>query len=60
MKTRAHITLVVDRSGSMQSIKEEAEVGIRKFIEEQAALDGVKVKVSLYQFDTVYEPASRW
>jgi uncharacterized protein YegL len=56
MKTRAHITLVVDRSGSMQSIKEEAEVGIRKFIEEQAALDGVKVKVSLYQFDTVYEP----
>lgn len=53
--TRAHITLVVDRSGSMQSIKEEAEGGIRKFLADQAALSGVKVKVSLYQFDAEYE-----
>lgn len=55
MTTRAHITLVVDRSGSMSTIKQEAEAGIAKFITEQAALDGVKVKVSLYQFDDVYE-----
>lgn len=53
--TRAHITLVVDRSGSMRSIQEEAEGGIRKFLEDQAALTGIKVKVSLYQFDSEYE-----
>lgn len=53
--TRAHITLVVDRSGSMRSIKEEAEGGIRKFLEDQAALTDVKIKVSLYQFDAEYE-----
>jgi uncharacterized protein YegL len=53
--TRAHITLVVDRSGSMRAIKEEAEGGIRKFLEDQAALTDVKVKVSLYQFDAEYE-----
>lgn len=59
MKVRGHVTLLVDRSGSMMSIKEEAEGGIRAFIEQQAALDGVKVTLSLYQFDdeysTVYE-----
>lgn len=55
MSTRAHITLVVDRSGSMSTIRNEAEAGIKKFVDEQAALDGVKVKVSLYQFDDAYE-----
>jgi uncharacterized protein YegL len=53
--TRAHITLIVDRSGSMASIRDEAEEGIKMFIRDQAALDGVKVKVSLYQFDNKYE-----
>jgi hypothetical protein len=55
MATRAHITLIVDRSGSMSEMAQEAEAGIKKFITEQAALDGVKVKVCLDQFDDVYE-----
>jgi len=55
MSTRAHITLVVDRSGSMDKIREEAEAGLRKFIDEQAALDKVKVKFLLYQFDDTFE-----
>lgn len=55
MATRALVKMIVDRSGSMSGMAHEAEAGIKKFIREQAALDGVKVKVSLDQFDDVYE-----
>jgi hypothetical protein len=34
------VTLVVDRSGSMESIKEDAEGGINSFIAEQARQPG--------------------
>jgi uncharacterized protein YegL len=50
----AHYILVIDRSGSMWKIREDAEGGIRQFIEDQAALPG-KATLSLYQFDTDHD-----
>lgn len=55
MATRALIKMIVDRSGSMAGIRTEAEAGIKRFIREQAELTGVKVKISLSQFDETYE-----
>jgi uncharacterized protein YegL len=48
------ISILVDRSGSMQSISRETEGGIRSFLADQAKLPG-KVKVRLSQFDTTYD-----
>lgn len=48
------ITLVVDRSGSMQSVKEDAEGGINSFLESQAKETGDAL-VTLVQFDDVHE-----
>jgi len=48
------ITLIVDRSGSMQSCRSDAEGGINTFIEEQKTADGDAV-FTLVQFDTEYE-----
>lgn len=48
------ITLVVDRSGSMQSIREDAEGGINSFIERQKLEPGAAL-LTLVQFDTEYE-----
>ncbi len=48
------ITLVVDRSGSMQEIRSDAEGGINAFIEQQAGEPG-EVLLTLVQFDTEYE-----
>ena len=48
------ITLVVDRSGSMDSIQSDAEGGINSFIKEQASLEGDAL-LTLIQFDTEYE-----
>lgn len=50
----ANVTLVVDRSGSMQSIREDAEGGINAFIQEQAKQPG-EALLTLVQFDTEYE-----
>lgn len=50
-----HITAVLDRSGSMQSTKLDAEGGFNTFLQEQRALPG-KATISLVQFDTVFEP----
>jgi Mg-chelatase subunit ChlD len=57
MKTRCYVHLLVDRSGSMSAngMDTEATQGIRDFIAKQAELDGVKVTVSLSQFDTIYD-----
>ncbi|MGI9516890.1 MAG: vWA domain-containing protein [Pirellulaceae bacterium] len=52
------ITLVVDRSGSMQSIREDAEGGVNAFIERQAGEEGDAV-LTLVQFDTEYEFLTR-
>ena len=48
------ITLVIDRSGSMQSIRTDAEGGINSFIEQQKQEPG-EANVTLVQFDTDYE-----
>lgn len=48
------ITLVVDRSGSMESIREDAEGGINALVREQAKEPG-EALLTLVQFDTEYE-----
>jgi hypothetical protein len=48
------ITLVVDRSGSMEARREDAEGGVNAFIREQAA-EGGEARLTLIQFDTEYE-----
>lgn len=48
------ITLVVDRSGSMDSMKGDAEGGINAFIKEQKEAAGDAL-FTLVQFDTEYE-----
>ena len=49
-----HITMVIDRSGSRQSIQSDAEGGINSFIEQQKQEPG-EANVTLVQFDTDYE-----
>ena len=48
------ITLVVDRSGSMDQVREDAEGGVNAFIKEQAEQPG-EALLTLVQFDTNYE-----
>jgi hypothetical protein len=48
------ITMVIDRSGSMESIRTDAEGGINSFIEQQKQEPG-EANVTLVQFDTDYE-----
>lgn len=48
------IILVVDRSGSMAEVREDAEGGVNTFITEQAAEPG-EALLTLVQFDTEYE-----
>ncbi len=48
------ITLVVDRSGSMQDIRSDAQGGVNAFIENQAKEPG-EALLTLVQFDTDYE-----
>ena len=52
--TYTDITMVLDRSGSMQSIKDDTIGGFDAFIGEQGRLPG-RCTVSLVQFDNVYE-----
>jgi len=49
------IMLLVDRSGSMQSIRESAEAGIHEFIVSQAAQTTGRRTIRLAQFDMEYE-----
>lgn len=49
-----HIAVVLDRSGSMISVKSDMEGGFNTFIEEQKKVDG-RCTLSLYQFDDRYE-----
>ena len=48
------ITLVVDRSGSMASVQEDAQGGVNSFIAEQTKEPG-EALLTLVQFDTEYE-----
>ena len=52
--TYTDITMVLDRSGSMQSIKDDSIGGFDAFTSEQRRLPG-RCTVSLVQFDNVYE-----
>ncbi|WP_183096456.1 vWA domain-containing protein, partial [Nocardioides stalactiti] len=49
-----HLYFLLDRSGSMQSIKADTEGGFAAFIEEQRAAAG-ECRVTLAQFDNDYE-----
>jgi uncharacterized protein YegL len=48
------VTLVVDRSGSMATVKDDAEGGINTFIDQQKSAPG-EALLTLVQFDTEYE-----
>ena len=48
------ITLVIDRSGSMDAIRSDAEGGVNAFIQAQAKEPG-EALLTLVQFDTEYE-----
>lgn len=50
------IVCIIDRSGSMATIRADAEGGFNNFIDEQKKnIKNKKVKVTLAQFDTEYE-----
>jgi hypothetical protein len=49
-----HLYFLLDRSGSMQSIKTDTEGGFAAFIEEQRAAAG-ECRVTLAQFDNEYD-----
>lgn len=49
------VTMLLDRSGSMHTIKADIEGGFAAFIDEQRQQPGV-CKVSLSQFNNTYEP----
>lgn len=53
-KNLTHITFLVDRSGSMENIKEDMEGGINSFVEEQKKIEG-DARISLYEFDTSFD-----
>src|SRR6266487_1756585 len=49
------ITIVLDRSGSMEAIREDAVGGFNRFLRDQQAADG-QARLTLVQFDHLYEP----
>ncbi len=53
-QTLTHLYFLLDRSGSMQSIKSDIEGGFAAFIAEQQAAPG-RCRVTLAQFDDRYE-----
>lgn len=53
-KDLTHIYVLLDRSGSMQAIKEDTEGGFDAFISAQRAAPG-RCRVTLAQFDDQYE-----
>jgi hypothetical protein len=56
--TYTHLTLVVDHSGSMSSVKNDAEGGIKELLETQYAEPG-KLTVTLVEFDTQINEVAR-
>lgn len=54
MKKSTDITIVLDRSGSMQSVAKETIEGFNRFLDEQKDAK-IKAKVTLAQFDHEYE-----
>lgn len=54
-KNYTEIVVVMDRSGSMQTIRSDMEGGLNKFFDDQKKIHG-KCICSLFQFDGFYEP----
>jgi hypothetical protein len=57
MKDATHITLVIDRSGSMESIKADAQGAINSFVSEQKLVEG-ECTLALYDFDAPRGPGA--
>lgn len=53
MKQHCKIAVVLDRSGSMNSVREDTIGGFNRFLKDQKAVDG-SADISLYQFDHEY------
>lgn len=53
-KDSAHLILILDRSGSMSSIKDATIEGFNQFISDQKKVP-LPATISLYQFDDIYE-----
>jgi len=49
-----HLILLIDRSGSMETIKNDMEGGLKRFLDEQKAEEGI-CTITAAQFDTHYE-----
>lgn len=49
-----HISVLVDRSGSMRGLEKDMIGGLKSFFKEQAQIEGI-CKVDYAQFDSVYE-----
>lgn len=62
-KGYTHITGLIDRSGSMSSVRADAEGAFNFFVEEQKAVDG-KATLHIYDFDcpqyVTYQPRPGW
>jgi hypothetical protein len=54
MKNKTDITIILDRSGSMQSVKDDTIGGFNNFLSEQQKVEG-EASLSLVQFDDQYE-----
>lgn len=53
-RNKSHVCIIMDRSGSMQSIAKDMEGGLNTFIQEQKKEPG-ELTVSFYRFDDVCE-----
>lgn len=54
MKNKTDITIILDRSGSMESVKSDTIGGFNSFLSEQQKVSG-EASISLVQFDDQYE-----
>ena len=54
MKNKTDITIILDRSGSMESVKSDTIGGFNSFLEGQRKVEG-EASLSLVQFDDQYE-----
>lgn len=54
MKDKTDITIILDRSGSMESVKSDTIGGFNNFLSEQQKIEG-EASISLIQFDDQYE-----
>jgi len=55
LSATAHITMIIDRSGSMIKTGPDAEGGVNAYIAEQRQLPDIDITVSIFQFDGVFE-----